>query len=66
MKSNPIQAAVEYGLDLSLTEENLLLTPQARLEQHQSALNLLTELERAAKMRPRGGSKRTSKDPDQK
>lgn len=39
------RAAWEYGLDMSLVEEALEMTPEQRLEQHQHALNLLLEIE---------------------
>lgn len=39
------RAACEYGLDMSLVEEALEMTPEQRLEQHQHALNLLLEIE---------------------
>jgi hypothetical protein len=39
------RAACEYGLDMSLVEDALEMTPEQRLEQHQHALNLLLEIE---------------------
>lgn len=39
------RAACEYGLDMSLVEDALGMTPEQRLEQHQHALNLLLEIE---------------------
>jgi len=39
--------AVQYGVDLNLLEGNLTLSPQARLERHESALELVNELRKA-------------------
>ncbi|MGA2864732.1 MAG: hypothetical protein ABSF95_09615 [Verrucomicrobiota bacterium] len=38
------RAACEYGFDMSLVEEALRLTPQARLQAHQRALHAILEL----------------------
>lgn len=42
-------AAIEFGIDVSLIEENLALTPQQRLEQLVEQLRLDEELRRAGK-----------------
>jgi len=47
--SKAAERALEYGLDLSLTEHNLTLTPEQRLVQHQEALNLVMALTEAGK-----------------
>ena len=39
------RAACDYGLDMSLVEGALRMTPEQRLEEHQHALNLLLEIE---------------------
>lgn len=39
------RAACDYGLDMSLVEDALDMTPEQRLEEHQHALNLLLEIE---------------------
>lgn len=39
------RAACHYGLDMSLVEEALGMTPEERLKTHQHALNLLLEIE---------------------
>ena len=39
------RAACDYGLDMSLVETALELTPEQRLEEHQHALDLLLEIE---------------------
>ena len=44
--SNPIAEAEEAGFDLNLIDLNLSLSPEQRIEQHQSALSLVLELEK--------------------
>ena len=39
------RAACDYGLDMSLVENALEMTPEQRLEEHQHALDLLLEIE---------------------
>ena len=39
------RAACEYGFDMSLVEEALSKTPEERLDSHQSALDLILQLE---------------------
>ncbi|MEI6392091.1 MAG: hypothetical protein WCT12_13410 [Verrucomicrobiota bacterium] len=41
------RAACEYGFDMSLVEDALLMAPEQRIEEHQRALNLLLEIEAA-------------------
>jgi|GEM_PF-5077389 len=41
------QRAVEYGIDLSLLEENLRLTPAERMLQHDEALFCMEQLRKA-------------------
>ena len=48
-----LQRARDYGIDLSLLEENLRLSPQERMERHDLALQLALELQ-AAKSRDYG------------
>ena len=38
------RAAADYGFDMSLVEDALSKSPEARLEEHQRMLNLLIEL----------------------
>jgi len=45
MDKDPIQEAEIAGFDLNLIDLNLSLTPSQRVEQHQSALTLVLELE---------------------
>jgi hypothetical protein len=44
------RAACDYGLDMSLVEHALQLTPEQRLEEHQHALDLLLEIEAAREL----------------
>ena len=44
------RAACEYGFDMSLVEDALLMTPEQRIEEHQRALNLLLEIEAAREL----------------
>jgi len=41
------RAACEYGFDMSLVEDALLLTPEQRIAEHQLALDLVLEIEDA-------------------
>ena len=41
------ERAADFGIDLSLFEENLRLTPEQRIDQNQSALDLVTSLQEA-------------------
>ena len=41
------ERAADYGIDLSLIEENLRLTPEQRMDQNQSALDLVKALQAA-------------------
>ena len=41
------QRAESYGIDLSLLTENLRLTPEERIDQHQAALELASTLQQA-------------------
>lgn len=40
----PIKRAEAFGIDLSLIEENLRLTPEQRMDQNQAALELIDAL----------------------
>jgi hypothetical protein len=42
---NPIEAAERAGIDLSLIDESLRLTPEQRALQHDAALALVLQLE---------------------
>jgi len=41
------QAALDFGIDLSITDYLLTLTPEQRLERHDQALELVTALRQA-------------------
>ena len=43
------QQALEYGIDLSVIEENLRLSVMQRLEHHQAVLNTALQLRSAVK-----------------
>ncbi len=45
--TNPIEDAIQAGFDLSLIEESLGYSHEKRLLQHQAALDLVLETERA-------------------
>lgn len=58
---NPIERAREFGIDLTLLEENLRLTPTERLKKHAAALDLMQEARRAGeRMRDRDRRKTAS------
>lgn len=42
-----VERAAAYGIDLSLLEENLKLTPQERLRRHDRLINEIDELRAA-------------------
>lgn len=44
---NSLDIAIKAGIDVSLIEENLRLTLEQRVEQHQRALDMLEQLESA-------------------
>lgn len=48
-RKNPIQAAIDFGIDVTLLYERLKMTPTERLEAHQRSLEFVEELQRAAK-----------------
>jgi hypothetical protein len=64
---NAIEAAGHFGIDLTLVEESLRLTPEERALQHQRALELAIQMQAAYRARTeRGGNDRaqsTSADP---
>lgn len=45
--SNPIEEAIQAGFDISLVEKSLSYSHEKRLLQHQAALDLVLEMERA-------------------
>jgi hypothetical protein len=46
---NACQAAQLAGIDLSLLDESLQMTPEQRALRHQVALNLMLEMQRAGR-----------------
>ncbi len=63
-ESDAIRAAREYGIDLSLTDYLLSLTPLERLERHEQALELIRAA-RAAGREHYGFDPRPARAPDQ-
>jgi hypothetical protein len=45
--SDPWQAAIDYGIDVTQLEHNLTLTPAERITQHDRALELVRALRQA-------------------
>jgi hypothetical protein len=50
--AEPIQAAADYGIDISPLRDNLALTVAERLRRHQVALNALEMLQQAGRPLP--------------
>jgi hypothetical protein len=46
-ESSAIEVAARAGIDLGLVDDNLRLTPEQRVLQHQAALDFALEVERA-------------------
>ena len=44
---NPIQAAIDYGIDVSQLRDNLALSVVQRLQRHQLALDMVEMLRKA-------------------
>jgi hypothetical protein len=44
---DPIQAAIEYGIDVTTLYDNLRRTPAERIRRHQIALNTANKLRQA-------------------
>jgi hypothetical protein len=45
--TDEIQAAADYGIDISMLIENLKRSPEERIKRHQIALNTATKLRKA-------------------
>jgi hypothetical protein len=50
MAVDPIQAAAEYGIDVSQLRDNLALTVAERLRRHQMALDTVEMLQKAKRL----------------
>jgi hypothetical protein len=48
--ADEIQAAADYGIDISLLFDNIRKTPAERIRQHQIALNTAEKLRKAKKI----------------
>ncbi len=51
--SDAIQRAIEYGVDITLLEENLKRTPAERIEHLESVIAFLEEIRRAGQLKRR-------------
>lgn len=49
-QTDAIQAAIDYGIDVSMLIENLKRTPAERIKRHQIALNTIEKLRKAKKI----------------
>lgn len=47
---DPVQEAIDYGVDISMLKDNLALTPAERLRRHDMALNLVEMLQKAKRV----------------
>jgi len=45
------QAAIDYGIDISMLKDNIKLSPAERIRQHQIALNTAEKLRKAKKLK---------------
>ena len=45
--ADPIQAAIDYGIDISMLKDNLKRTPAERIRRHQIALETAEKLRKA-------------------
>jgi len=51
LSEDPIQRAINYGIDISLLEANLSKSVEERADQHDAALQLALELRKAGRIR---------------
>ena len=49
-RTDPIRAAIDYGIDISMLIENLKRTPTERIRRHQIALNTALMLRKAKRI----------------
>ncbi len=47
VKTDPVRAAAEFGIDVSALIDNLKRSPEERIRRHQIALNTVEKLRRA-------------------
>jgi len=47
VKTDPVRAAAEFGIDVSALIDNLERSPEERIRRHQIALNTVEKLRRA-------------------
>jgi hypothetical protein len=48
--SDPVQAAIDYGIDISMLIDNLKRTPAERIQRHQMALETMLKLRKAKRL----------------
>jgi len=49
-QTDPIQAAIDYGIDVSMLADNLRRSVAERLRRHQIVLNMIKKLEKAKRL----------------
>jgi hypothetical protein len=49
-QTDPIQAAIDYGIDISMLIDNLKRTPTERIRRHQAALETIEKLRKAKRL----------------
>jgi hypothetical protein len=47
VKTDPVSAATEFGIDIEALKDNLKRSPEERIRRHQIALNSIEKLRRA-------------------
>jgi len=50
VKTDPVRAAAEFGIDVSALIDNLKRSPEERIRRHQIALNTVEKLRRAKRV----------------
>ncbi len=49
-RTDAIQAASDFGIDVSMLSDNLKRTPAERIKRHQAALNTVLKLRKASRI----------------
>jgi hypothetical protein len=49
-KKDPIQEAIDFGIDIEMLKANLKRTPAERIKRHQAALELVRLFQKAKKL----------------
>jgi hypothetical protein len=50
VKTDPVRAAAEFGIDIEALKDNLKRTPAERIRRHKIALNSIEKLRRAKRV----------------